>query len=301
MNGHTDTDSNRDDASDTVTRRSLLRASAATVATASGLAVASGSATAQWWRPDIDEVDLRDGVPAVDAAPQDEAEVVFNVHGYSGSSASRSQTRTLRSTLEELGYETSYAAVTWDDSGGPISALSGARDAGDRFAAWLDDYLAANPSTDVRVLGHSMGGIVTMETLAAVDGHFRIENADQIGSYVRDDAVCEGGQFYEPIVDSCAAAYNYHSSNDRIARLGSDGADCVGWYGSGDPPDNYEDVDVSEYVRSHLSYKRSTGCVAAIADNWASTESVDRDADALGDNVAYDDADDGWDGGWFSR
>ena len=300
MNGHTD--SSTDDVSEGTTRRSVLRAGAAAAVTASGLAVASDAATAQWWQPDVDEVDLRDGVPDVDVAPQGEAEVVFNVHGYSGSSASRSQTRTLRSTLEGLGYETSYAAVTWDDSGGPISALAGARDAGDRFAAWLDDYLAANPSTDVRVLGHSMGGIVTMETLAGIDGHFRIENADQIGSYVSADAVCEGGRFYEPIADSCAAAYNYHSSNDRIARLGSDGAECVDWYGSGgSPPDNYADVDVSEYVRSHLSYKRSDGCVAAIADNWESTESVDRDAAALGDTVEYEDATDEWRGGWFSR
>lgn len=299
MNGHTD--SNHDDASGGATRRSVLEASAATVVTASGLAVASGSATAQWWQPDIAEVDLRDGVPDVDVAPQGEAEVVFNVHGYSGSSASRSQTRTLRATLEGLEYETTAVAVTWDDSGGPISALSGARDAGDRFAAWLDDYLADNPSTDVRVLGHSMGGIVTMETLAGIDGHFRIENADQIGSYVSDDAVCESGRFYQPIVDSCVAAYNYHSSNDRIARLGSDGAECVDWFGSGGTlPDNYEDVDVSEYVGSHLSYKRSDGCVAAIADNWDATESVDRDATALGDNVEYD-ADDERSGGWFSR
>jgi len=159
-------------------------------------------------------------------------------------------------------------AVTWDDSGLPHSAAAGARDTGDMFASWLGDYKNANPDTTIRILGHSMGGIVQMETLAAIGGSFTVETADSIGSYEVADGPCESGNFYDAIQNSAGEVRNYYSTNDSIARLGSGPADCGGWFSDGTTPSNYWDVDVSDSVPDHTSYKESSGCVSKIVSNY---------------------------------
>lgn len=120
-----------------------------------------------------------------------------------------------------------------------------------------------------------MGGIVTMETIAAINGAFVIENADFIGSYEVDDAPCEGKGYYDAISNSCLHMGNYYNTSDDIARLGSGEADCSGWWSSGTTPDNYYDHDVSDYVFGHMDYKESLGCVQMIIDNHSGEVSRD--------------------------
>jgi len=208
-----------------------------------------------------------------------------------------SQAEQFASTAEDLGYDGSVAAVTWDDGGLPSTAESNARETGGRLATYLEDYLDQNPDTAVRVLGHSMGGFVTVEMTAAPSRH-QVENADMIGSDEEVDAPCEGN-FYDPIASNGSGMYNYHSSNDSIARLGQEGAQCGGggWWGSGgggDTPDNYEDVDVSASVGSHFGYKSSEGCVQQILDNHEPL--IDRGGGTDGGTDGG--SDDG--GGWWS-
>lgn len=249
-----------------VSRRRLLGTAATAVVTGAGLSAASGSAAAE---PDeIAEIDFRDGVPDVTDAPQNEAEVVFKIHGYTSSSASVERAATFRDTARAVGYDGAVTAVTWDDSGLPSSAMQRARDTGDPFAAWLADYTDANPSTTIRLLGHSMGGIVQLETLAAIDGAFTVATADSIGSFAASDAPCGDGAFFDAIRASAGAVHNYYSTNDGVARLGSGPADCGGWFGDGTTPDNYDDVDVSDSVSNHSAYRAETGCVSAIVDNY---------------------------------
>ncbi|WP_126661625.1 alpha/beta hydrolase [Haloterrigena salifodinae] len=249
-----------------VSRRRLLGTAATTIVAGAGVSVASGSVAAD--TDGIAELDFRDGVPAVTDAPQDEAEIVFKIHGYTSSSASVERAATFRDTARAVGYDELVAAVTWDDGGLPTTAIQSARDTGDLFAAWLADYVDANPSTTIRILGHSMGGIVQMETLAAIDGEFTVATADGIGSYEASNAPCEDSDFFDAIQTSAEAVHNYYSTNDAVARLGSGPADCGGWFGDGTTPDNYADVDVSDSVSDHSAYREATGCVAAIVDNY---------------------------------
>lgn len=292
MSSNTESESTAENRAETtgVSRRRMLQTTATAVVGSAWLS-ASGSVAAD--TDEIMELDLRNGVPAVTDAPQGEDEVVFNVHGYTGSSASVSQAAQLQDTARSLGYTETITAVTWDDSGLPSSAERSARATGGTFATWLENYLNENPDTTIRLLGHSMGGIVQMETLAAIDGSFVIDTADSIGSYEVADGPCEDGDFYDAIRESAAEVHNYYSTNDSIARLGSDSADCGGWFGGGTTPDSYEDVDVSDSVPDHTSYKESTGCVSAIIDNYSAN--VDRTT-PVGDGGS-DDGDDGW--GWF--
>ncbi|WP_254761582.1 RICIN domain-containing protein [Natrinema marinum] len=246
-------------------RRTLLKTTATAAAATVGIGAAMGSASAD--TDSIMEVDLRGGIPPVSAAPQGEDEVIFNVHGYTGSSASVSQSAQLRDTIRSLGNTETVTAVTWDDSGLPSSAEASARQQGADFADWMEGYIQANPGTTIRILGHSMGGIVTYEFLAAAEGRFRVANADTIGSYEVTDAPCDGSAFHAAIENVANFVGNYYSTNDSIARLGSGPADC-GW-GGGSLPSNYADVDVSGSVGSHTTYKASTGFGQAYLSNFA--------------------------------
>jgi hypothetical protein len=245
---------------DNLSRRAVL---AATTSAVAGAVVVGTADTATADTDEIMEIDLRDGVPPVSDAPQDEDEVVFNVHGYTGSDQSVADTAELQGTMRELGYPETLAAVTWDDSGFPWQAEWQARSQGGVFADWMTQFLEANPQTNVRILGHSMGGIVTYEMLSSANGRFEVENADTIGSYEESDAPCEGTEFHGSIDAAARFVGNYYSTDDGIARLGDGPASC-----SSGLPENYQDVDVSDSVSSHTSYKSSQGCVQAIVDNY---------------------------------
>ncbi|MFC3960117.1 hypothetical protein [Halovivax cerinus] len=258
----TDESANADEPTGPLTRRGVLRAASVTVAATSIAGVApaeTGSRTAE-----IEEIDFRDGTPPVSDGPQGRDEVVFHAHGYTQSGNSVGIAETFRSTARDQGYDGTVAAITWDDSGLPGWAEESARDTGPMVADWLDSFRAENPETTIRLLGFSMGGIVTMETVAAIDGSFTVANADMIGSYEYADAPCQGVGYYEAIANSCGGMYNYWSANDGLARLGAGGASCA----SAETPENYADVDVTDAVGGHLEYQSSPGCVQSILDNY---------------------------------
>lgn len=254
-----------------MSRRGLLETTAVAAAGATGLGVVSGPAVAD--SDEIMELDLRDGVPPVTDAPQGEDEVIFSVHGYTNSDNSVSEAQQLQDTLRSLGNTETVTAVTWDDSGFPSTAEASARDQGGVFADWMDRYLDENPDTTIRILGHSMGGIVTFEFVSSADGRFTVANADSIGSYEVSDAPCEGTEFHDSIDTATKFTGNYFSTNDDVARLGDGPAECS----SGSLPANYADVDVSDSVPDHNSYKESSGCVQKIVDNYQT--GVDRSGD----------------------
>lgn len=241
------------------TRRGLLRTASAAVV---GVSIAGAASEVDARSTRIPELDFRGGVPPVSEAPQGRQEVVFHAHGYSESNESVDAAGEFRATARELGYEGTVAAVTWDDGGG---ATGNARETGADLAGWLDDFRRENPETTVRLLGYSMGALVVMEAVNAIDGAFTVANADMIGSYERADAPCRGSGYYDAIESSCLGMYNYWSGNDGIARLGSaGGATCDG----AETPPNYADVDVTDAVGSHRGYRLSTGCVREILDNY---------------------------------
>ncbi|WP_247731140.1 hypothetical protein [Halovivax limisalsi] len=262
-------------------RRGVLRAATATVAATSIAGIAPAETAAQ--SDEIKEIDFRDGTPPVSDGPQGRDEVVFHVHGYTQSGNSVGVAETFQSTARDQGYEGTVAAITWDDSGLPGTAEGNARDTGPMFANWLADFRAENPETTVRLLGFSMGGIVVMETIAAIDGSFTVANADMIGSYEYADAPCQGAGYYDAIANSCDGMYNYWSANDGLARLGAGGASCA----DSETPGNYADVDVTDSVGGHTEYQSSSGCVQAIVENYgddggggdcgAETETTERD------------------------
>lgn len=272
----------------TATRRAILRTTATAAVGASGAAAVSGTATAQSSLPVLD---IRESVPDRSVAPQGAAELVVYIHGWQGTGNAAGQAQSLKDTMNANGYDQSVVGVKWRAKHLlPFESERAAAKDATRLADWLTTYIEANPETKVRTVGHSMGGIVTAEYLKALDSAVVVDTASMIGAYIDAGSVCDGNEYYEPMENSAAEVYNYYSTNDGIAKIGSSGASCE----SSATPENYTDVDVSESVGGHTAYKPSDGCVTKIVEDF--TADVDRDGSGDGGSDDGGSGSDGSDG-----
>lgn len=219
-------------------------------------------------------------------ADRDEAvdadEIVVFVHGWLGRDSSTDQASTLEQALEAADYDVPVIAATWAaDTHNYWRAESETETAGRRLAAWLEADRIDLENATVRLVGHSLGGRVCLETLTALDG--TVDGVALVGTAADDDAVCTDGQYAYGIATAAEAVFNYHSEADDTvcygydlqslaSGLGCGGSDCDGgWFadGSGATPDNYTDVDVTDAVDDHCAYtKPDVGCVPRLVDDF---------------------------------
>ncbi|WP_336000975.1 esterase/lipase family protein [Halorientalis halophila] len=295
-------------------RRTVLKATSAAAVGATGIAAATGTATAEEAEEEFlgnclgDLPQAPDDAPIVDLTgddpatsgeiPSGEDEVLFYVHGWleDASGGGENQGQALANALEANGYDAPVVSVLWESNtlnwwGGKDAAEAAGRD----LADFLDDYASDNPDTTIRVVGHSLGGRASYAMLEGLDGS--IASVSAIGAANDPDTVCEDGEWGDGIADSADAVYNFHSENDDIVcsaykllemteAVGCSGSDCGGWFSDGSPPETYADVDVSDAVVNHCDYFRpDRGCVPQIVDRF------DDDADAADEE---EDEDDGW-------
>ncbi|QFU81857.1 alpha/beta fold hydrolase [Natronorubrum aibiense] len=277
-----------------ISRRRVLRTTAATTVGAGGLAGATGSASASgftgcddWEEPlaEYPEIDLTSGNPTAlnfDAL-EDEDEVVIFVHGWYGLETSTDQAYTLQQAFEANDYDVSVVAASWEaDTPNYWRAEDTAETAGDRLASWFESGRIDLEETTVRLVGHSLGGRVCLETLTALDENV-VETVALVGTAADDDSVCTDETYADGIDTGARAVYNYHSENDDSVcygygvvslsnALGCGGSDCTGgWFtdDSGSTPDTYTDVDVSDEVDDHCDYtKPDSGCVPQLVDDF---------------------------------
>ncbi|ELY46883.1 esterase/lipase family protein [Natronorubrum tibetense] len=271
-------------------RRCLLRATSAAAVGAVGVGAASTSVSAgevkdctDWpveAPADYPEVDLT-GTPSESNIPHGVDEICIYVHGWNGMKSSENQAYTYETALGQNGYGAPVVAATWDaDTANFWGAESNADTAGQRLADWLRDYRAANPSTTIRLTGHSLGGRVSLATLNALGGDEVIDTVALLGAAVNDDTVCDDGEYADGITHSAHVVYNYHSRDDDTvctlyglqtwgSGVGCDGADCGGWFSSGSTPDSYHDRDVTAQVDGHCEFMRpDIGCVPQIVNDF---------------------------------
>lgn len=278
----------------TVSRRRMLRTTAATAVGAGGLAGATNSASASeftgcddWEDPPAEypEIDLTRGNPTASNADAiaDADEVVIFVHGWLGLETSTDQAYTLEQALEANDYDVPVVAASWEaDTYSYWRAESTTETAGDRLASWLESDRIGLEETTVRLVGHSLGGRVCLETLSALDDA-TVETVALVGTAADDDSVCTEGQYANGIDTGAGAVYNYHSEEDNnvcygydiqslSSGLGCAGSDCSsGWItdDSGSTPENYTDVDVTDDVDDHCDYTKSdVGCVPQLVDDF---------------------------------
>ena len=284
----------RESESTTVSRRRLLRTTAATAVGGAGLAGATGTASAsgftgceEWLEAPAayPEIDLTGGNPSAinfDAL-EDADELVVSVHGWLGLETSTDQAHTLERALEENEYDVPVAAASWEaDTRNYWRAEATTEAAGRRLASWLAADRVDLEGTTIRLVGHSLGGRVCLETLSALGGEETVESVALVGTAADDDSVCTDGEYVDGIDASAEVVYNYHSEDDRSVCYGYDvqslasglgcvGADCDGgWFADGGSiTENYSDVDVTDEVDDHCDYtKPEVGCVGRMVENF---------------------------------
>lgn len=214
--------------------------------------------------------------------PEGEEEFVIFIHGFIEELAGGGvrQGFTFEQALRQNGYEKPTVTAFWN-SNIPVYQVGQRRaeTAGRRLASFLDDYLDEYPDTTIRLVGHSLGSMVSLETLSELVGDEVLESVSLLGAAVDPALVCAGGQYASGISNAAGAVHNYHSRSDYAVcsfsgvlelefspDLGCDGAKC----GGGDsPPDNFEDVDVTDAVAAHCDYFRpDVGCVPQVVNDF---------------------------------
>ncbi len=232
------------------------------------------------------EIDLTDENPSASNfdAIEDEDEFVVFVHGWLGLDTSTDQAQTLAAALDENECDTPVVAASWEaDTRNYWRAEATTETAGQRLASWLEADRAELEATTVRLVGHSLGGRVCLEALAALGDDTTVESVALVGTAVDDDSVCADGEYADGIETSAEAVSNYHSEDDDSVCYGYDlqslssglgcaGADCSGGLGAGDSastPADYTDVDVTDEVDHHCAYtKPDVGCVPQLVDDF---------------------------------
>lgn len=275
----------------TVSRRRLLQTTAATAVGSAGFTGVSGSAAAsgftgcdEWLNAPAEypEIDLTSSNPSASNfdALEDESELVVYVHGWLGLETSTDQADTLEQALEETDYDVPVVAASWEaDTRNYWRAESRTGTAGQRLASWLASDRVALEERTVRLVGHSLGGRLCLETLTAFGGETAVDTVALVGTAADDDSICTDGEYAYGIDNGAQAVYNYHSESDDnvcygydlqsfASGLGCGGADCGGGWvtdDSGSVPENYTDVDVTDEVDDHCDYaKPEVGCVPQI-------------------------------------
>lgn len=280
-------DNDRSDAaneSNDPSRRTMLRLSGGAVAGAVGLSAASGSAAAQWGSSGVEEFDL-DGFFADEELPHsDEDELVIYLHGGGVSATAGDQGESLEDGLANAGYDTTVVAGVFST----ISVGIGdeASDAAENLAAMIEDYYDSTGGT-IRIVGYSLGGILTMQTLNALDDGYVVETAASLGTGTPDSTVCAGEVYYDGISENAAEFRALVSEDDTaVATMNAMEPDCGGVFGDGDPPENLTTVDVTHDVDDHMVYLQSDAVMEDLADSFdgGSGDGGDDNGDGDGDD-----------------
>lgn len=266
MRNHTGREETPSTTSDTrhggVSRRDLLLATGATTAGLAGVGqVGAGAQKTEGETSRFPEVDLRTSERTESNVPTGEREILVHVHGWFGNLRNVEQARALSAALSKHGYDHPVVAATWDAT--TIRTDRRSTEAAERLADWLRSYADANPETTLRVVGHSLGGVVCLKLLAALDGDLVIDHVALFGAAPSRDAPCT--EYASAIENAAGDVYNYHSENDGVVcdwGLGCAGTTCE------DPPSNYTDVDVTATVDSHSGFRSADGAVPALVENF---------------------------------
>lgn len=182
------------------------------------------------------------------------------------------QAYTAETALREQGYDgpvigNKYDSLTlnwWD-------AKDEAKHAGRIFGDWLTRFRRRNPETTVRVMGHSLGAMMTLSALNCLaDRGEWIHSLDLVGGAVDHDSISD--TWSHGVENAVGEVHNYHSYDDGVLDViyeVGEWDEALGYTGAeGWTPGNYSDHDVSDDVGSHCEYFKRDGCMDRVVANW---------------------------------
>ncbi|NGM69861.1 DUF726 domain-containing protein [Natronolimnobius sp. AArcel1] len=263
-------------------RRTVLRGLGAGILAATGAGTASSVAAQS---NDITVHDIRESpdatLPVVD-------ELLVFAHGWMGSSAGPDQAATLADVLAAAGYEADetvafvYDASTPD----PDAVLEDAADAGAALADLVQTAVDEGVES-IRLVGHSLGGRVVLETLATLEEGYVVDTVAPLGIAADGSMVTAGGHWYDGIANRAGEVRNYHSENDDVIQpdFGNGDDTALGAEGAPDAaatPETYTDVDVTDAVEDHGAYMSSS----ALGQDLATAMTDDEGPPPIGDSAS---------------
>ncbi len=209
----------------------------------------------------------------------DPAEVVISVHGWlTSADAAPDHFATVSHSLSRNGHDAPVVGFSYDADTGMTNwwpAVEIAKRNGTKLANFLTDYAARSPGTTFRIIGHSLGAAVTVETITSLNNWgYRdlLASGTLLGGAVDNDAVSTGGEYGDDIGSAVGQFDNFWKDGDDVLNWAYTTAEfdsAVGEEGcEGTEPWNYTDHNVN-YVPDHFSYyEPGDGCMPDVVAAW---------------------------------
>jgi hypothetical protein len=220
-------------------------------------------------------------IPGYHTAEEPDELVIF-VHGWR-----QTESKVLerfpaqQEAIRAAGADGPVVSYSWDSDSfpevaGTRIAAEIARRNGAKLANFLIDYSRRAPSTDLRVIGISLGGPVLPSAAASLyewDSELVIDTLSLLGAAIPRAKLALDGEYGPGLDENAAAIDNYRKSDDQVLDvlfgaaslsdpIGSDGLEDY------ETPAGYTGYEVN-YVNSHTDYwKRDEGCIDAVVDAW---------------------------------
>lgn len=267
-------------------RRQLLRGTAATGVAVAALGAGTTAAAAQWWGSSGVETFELSGTGAADQLPNSsESELVVYLHGAGVGDSADTQGQDLEDGLADAGYDTTVVAGLYEES--DVSIGGATSTPAENLADLIEDYQASGGTA--RIVGYSLGGILTMQTLNALTES--VPTAATFGTGTPDSTVCEGEVYHDGIETNTDDFRVYYSEDDSaIQSMNAMQPDCA----SADAvPTTLTRIDVTESVSDHLSYLDSTALMEDLAASFDDSDGGDGGTDG-GDGDGGDDGSFWW-------
>ncbi|WP_228841785.1 DUF726 domain-containing protein [Haloarcula sp. CBA1127] len=212
----------------------------------------------------------------------DDTELVIFVHGWSlGETDARNAAYTCQIGLEENEYNQFNVGFTWDaDKGDGIGWNEGvaiAKQNGPKLAQWVADHNDSG-GLPVRLVGHSLGARVAVETVASLHERGRedaVKSVALLGGAIGESVVEVDEAYGESIEYATTSFDNFHKDDDAVlgtAFSAAEWTEAVGETGVQSPedaPENYTEYDVTETVADHNSYyEPGEGCMPGVVETF---------------------------------
>lgn len=167
------------------------------------------------------------GAGAANQLPNSNAdELVVYLHGGGTSDSAGSQGQSLKDGLAGVGYDANVVAGVFEDL--DVGIGSATSEPADNLADMIQDYKDTTGGR-VHVIGYSLGGILCMQTMNALDSGYVVETGATIGTGTPDDTACPGGTYYDGIANNAAEFCVLTSDNDSaVDSMNAQSPDCGG-------------------------------------------------------------------------
>jgi hypothetical protein len=162
--------------------------------------------------------------------PDCPADLVIYVHGFNNTDAeSRENLDLVSKTLKQSGYDGPMIGWTWDSDTGALSFDDSKAHSvinGSKLAAFIRDYKKVCPETRIRLIGHSQGCRLILESLKALhsdaefsdwrgDGH-KVETVHLMGAAVDNEEIQTDYNYGKAVENQAGHCTNYWNDEDDI-------------------------------------------------------------------------------------